>query len=684
MPSTQNSYKAPIWCTAELCRYLIDKSKNDPARVLFVNNARRWREWYRGHLFLAPTKGFDDTSVPEVNATSRRNIIGETVDAASSIFLKNTPIIRRIPLQTRWADLSDDMDAMWFWQWREAFGQVVMRSLLEESEITGLGVVKVYWDHHRGRRRTNGGIVLQSTPSNSIYVDPDASNDHRAWDASYIGEEMMRFPEEVMAKYGRDAEKALGYRTGNAGQSAKSGTPRAWQMDNMSREDVVRRIDGGVTQRPNFPFQTSGPSGKDGKVKVNELWLFPDKLYGSELSTGDKTPEHFRHGLVATMVNDVIVRVRPNPSAQQARIPVQNDLGQETRAANWLGHGSHPYVFLHWRRSSDSDGNRRFYNTMSMVEWMASLQFNVNALRRNMAIILRTMANPMFAYNEDALGTPANQIVCAPGQMIKVRGRYQLDQAIKAISPSQMPPQVESMIMSDIEAMKEAAAVQRGVTGLFPSPAGGTSHTSGDVIGGLQEASFGPLWKYVEQFGDALEDVSTKMEGLMQQHFTQGHYVASSRRGVSAMVEWTGEHRIAQFRRIVVAGATTPIFDQQREAREGFIKEQTVQAILSGDQRVIRLQIIFLGHMNFPWTEDYAQLLEEELTKLQQMEAEVQKLGAFSMLNGGQPQGLPAPQGQGVPQQSVAPQQQQPDLSVLADQMGVSPEQLMIAASERG
>jgi len=677
-----NSFKAPEWLTAPLCRYLIDKSKNDPARTLFINNARRWRQWYRGHLFLAPTKGFEDTTVPEISATSRRNIIGETVDAASSIFLKNMPIIRRIPLQARWIPLSDDMDAMWFWQWREAFGQVVMRSMLEESEITGLGVVKVFWDHHKGRRRQDGGIRLQSTPSASIFVDPDASNDHRAWDASYIGEEMKRFPEEVMAKYGRDAEIALGYRTSSAGQSAKSGTPRAWQMANMTREDAVRRVDGKITPLPNFPYQQGGSATSDGKVNVSELWLFPDKLYGSELSTGDKTPEEYRFGLVATMVNDKIVRTRPNPFAQQVRLQTTNELGQETRAANWLGHGSHPYVFLHWRRTSDENGNRRFYNTMSMVEWMASMQFNVNALRRNLAIILRTMANPMFAYNEDALGTPASQIVCAPGQMIKVRGRYRLEEAIKAISPSQMPPQVENMIMSDIEGMKEAAAVQRGVTGLFPAPAGGTSHTSGDVIGGLQEASFGPLWKYVEQFGDSLEDVSTKMEGLMQQFCKAGHFIASSRRGVATQVEWTGEHRIAQFRRIVVAGATTPIFDQQREAREGFIKVQAVQALLSGDQRVMRAQIIFLGHMNFPWTEDYSQLLEEELDKLQQMEAEVQKLGAFSMLNGGQTQGLPAQGGQGVPQQAAAPQQ--PDLSVLADQMGVSPEQLMLAAAQRG
>jgi len=673
-------YPTPKWLTPELLNYLLGKSRDNPSRNLYIANARRWREWYRGHLFLAPTKSHDDMTVPENDATARRNIIGETVDAASSIFLKNTPIIRRIPLQTRWAPLSDDIDAMWLWQWTEAFGQTVTRSMLEDAEITGLGAVKLYWEFQRSRRQFPGGIVIKSVPAEAIYVDPSCSADHRAWNASFIFEHMKRFPEEIIAKYGDEAAKILGWKAGDAGSQRPSMPRSVYENLGMSTEEVRRRVDGKNTGSRGFaPFvQSDDYSSDKGKVDLYEAWLFPDQLYGSELAGGDKVPEQYRFGLIATMVNDRIIRTRPNPNAKQMRVQIKNEFGQEERPTNWVGHGSHPYVFMHWRRVADKMGNRKFYDCMGMVEWMISMQFNVNAIRRNMARVVRSMGNPMIAYNEDALATPANQVVGAPGQMLKIRGRFRLDEAIRILDGAQMPPQAEMMVRSDIEGMKEAAGVQRGVTGLFPAPGGGTSHTSGEVIGPLQEASFGPLWKYVEHVGDALTDMATKMEGLMQQNFKAGHYIASSRRGQAAEVEWTGEHKIAQFRRIVIAGATTPIYDMQREQREGLVKQYADQAIQSGDPRMIRTTMIFLGHMNFPWTADYVQLLEEELARLQAQQEETTRLGAMAALGqfgGGANQlALPARSGEGVPQ--GAPGE---NLDGLAEAMGVSPEQLMAA-----
>jgi hypothetical protein len=668
-------FEAPKWLKSELIIHLINKSKNDPARFDFLQDGRRWRDWYRGQTFLAPIKGHDDMTVPEQDATARRNIIGETLDASSSIFLKNAPIIRRIPLQARWGELADDLDAMWFWQWRECFGKTVARSLLEDAAITGIGSAKLYWDHHKGRRRAKGGIIVKSIPNGSIYMDPMAAADFRGWDASFVVEHMKRFPEEIIARYGEPAAKALGWHSGKA-PNMRPTNPTAWQNLGMTNDQATADITGRNSIRASWP--PAGPSMSEGnesdKVDFYEAWLFPDLLYGSELSGGDQVPEHYRFGLVASMVNDKIIRVRPNPFAQRIRLETTNDRGQESNVARWVGHGSHPYVFLHWRRIADKEGNRHFYNVMSMIEWMVSLQFNVNALRRNMARLLRTLANPMLAYNEDALKTPVHQIVGAPGQMIAVRGRYRIAEAIQPIGPTQMPPQVENMIAADIEGMRDASGVQRGVTGLFPAPAGGTSHTSGEVFGPLQEAAFGPLWKYVEHVGDAFEDMATKMEGLMQQYFTADHYIASSRRGIQTEVEWTDEHRIAQFRRIVVAGATTPIYDLQREQREGFVKQEAVQAILSGDPRIIRATILFLNHMNFPWTADYVQLLEEELQRLNMMMGTQKNLGLQTLLSGqAQQLALPAQAGQGETE----------DLSALAESMNVSPEQLMAAAIGR-
>jgi len=661
------------WLNPDLINHLIQRSKNNPSRVLYERNASRWRQWYRGETFLAPNKEFDDTSIPEVNATARRNIIGETVDAVSSIFLKNTPIITRIPFRSEWASLTDDIDSMFLWQWKQSFGQTIMRSILEDCEITGLAGGKVYWDHRKRYRRQNGGVAMISTPMTSLFVDPKASNDHRGHDASYIIEKMKRYPEEIIAKYGEPAEAALGW--GGKGKGRPQGKiPIAWQMLNMDNEKVTGRIDGQNTSTKYYP-PSSSDSDNEGKVDFYEIWLFPDLLYGNELSGGDEVPENYRFGIVANMVNDQIIRVRTNPFARKTKIKSSNQYGQEATQDQWIGHGLHPYVFMHWRRIADKQGNRKFYDCMSMIEWMVSLQFNVNALRRNMAIIMRTLANPVVAYNEDALATPANQVVFAPGQMLKVRGRFRLDEAIKVIQPTTVPPQVQQFINEDITAIKEAGALQPGVSGLFPKPGGGTSHTSGDVIGGLQEAAFGPLWKYVEGVGDTLEDVSTRYEGLMQQFCEDGHYMAASRRAENTMVEWTGEHRIAQFRRIVISGATTPVYDLQREQREGLVKQMTDEAIQLQNPTIIRSTIIFMGHMNFPWTADYLQLLQEELQKLEQVQQGLQQFGLAQSLGGGQaPLALPAPGQQG---------QEAPDIQGVAESMGVSLEQLMAAVANK-
>jgi hypothetical protein len=622
----------------------------------------------------------DDISVPEKNATARRNIIGETVDELSSIFLKNEPVVRLIPFQPHHTGLSDDIDAMWLWQWKESFGQVVGRALLEDSEITGLSAVKIYWDYMRGARHQPGGVVIRSVPMSTLYVDPTATNEHRGYDTAYIIEHMRRFPEEIAAKYGKDAEVALGWR-GNRGR-ASAQQKVAWQMLNMNNEQLTARVDGKNTFTQHFPpLSSAGLQDDSGKVDLYECWLFPDKLYGADLTSGDNVAEQYRFGIVATMVNNRIIRVRPNPFAQRARLRTTNQQGQVGTADNWIGHGVHPYVFLHWRRIADKEGNRRFYDTMSMIEWMVSLQFNVNALRRNLAIILRTLANPMLAYNEDALATPASQIVAAPGQMLKVRGRFRLDEAIKILGPTQMPPQAQQMIAEDIQAIKDAGGVKPGVAGLFPAPGGGTSHTSGDVIGSLQQAAFGGLWKYVEGVGFALEDIARRYRGLMQLFFKEGHYMAASKRQQVTQVEWTGDHRAAQFRSVVVSGATTPIYDMQREEREGLVKQMTDQALVGGDPRIVRSTIIFLEHMNFPWTADYVQLLEEELQQLQAIQEGRQAAGAFSVLSGGQGQGALAPEGQQPLQVPQGDTGSVADLEELAASMGVSTEQLLAAAA---
>ena len=236
------------------------------------------------------------------------------------------------------------------------------------------------------------------------------------------------------------------------------------------------------------------------------------------------------------------------------------------------------------------------------------------------------------------------------------------------------------MISEDIVGIREAGGVKPGVSGLFPAPGGGTSHTPGQTIGALQEAAFGPLWKYVGAVENALADVSHRYDGLMQQFFKPEHYMAASRRGEATSVEWTDQHRIAQFRRIVVSGATTPIYDTQREEREAFVKRIVDEAIATEDPRMVKSALIYINHMIFPWTGDYVELLEAELQNLEQKQQGLQQLGVDQLLSGGQgAPGLSAQQAQ-PPEQAIG-NELPAVLQELADDMGVTPEQIEVAAS---
>lgn len=668
------------WLNGRLITYLLQKSKDDPSRQKFIRNATRFRRWFRGESFLAPVSDFDDMEVNERNATARRNIIGEVVDEVSSLFMKNSPVIRRTPYLPHHAHLSDGLDALWLWAWGESYGQAVFRSILEDSEISGLGIGKIFWDPRKANRHYPGMVAMRQLPAVSIYVDPDATNDHMGQDAKFIIQHVRRYPEELMARYGDDAAIALGWR------SARGRKRSSWSgiisMLGMTNDEVTKQLSG----RPMAGNRSAWPqAGSSEKIDLYEAWIFPQQMFGAELSIGDKITEEYRFGLVATMIRDQVIRVKSNPFAKTTRIIQTDEYGTASNRSAFVGHGTHPFLFLPWRPISDDNGNRRFYDVMGMVEWMVSMQFNVNALRRNMAIISRTLANPTILFNEDALATPPEKIMHLPGQVYRVRGQYRLEDSLKILQPAQMPSQVPMMIAEDMQGIRQAGGVKAGVTGLFPAPGGGTSHTPSETIGTLQEAAFTPLWKYVQQVGASLRHLSVLYDGLVQQFFSPGQYMGVDRRGEEIYIDWTGDHRAAQFRRIVVAGATTPLFDLERQQREAGVLEMTIQAVTSGDPRVMRAVIISLENMKFPWAYQYMQLIIEELQRTMQMSQGMQQLGEEAMKQQAQ-LALPAGTGMqpgtvesGVPQTSAPGQAGVEDL---AAELGVSSEQLIMAVNQ--
>ena len=154
----------PQWITAQLINWMLDLCRRSPSRIAYLENAKEMRRWYRGNRFLAPVKGLDDMEIDDRNATSRRNILGETVDELGSVLLKNKPIIRRKPYLPWHVLLSDDIDAMWLWQWLECSGQGIMRAMMEDSQLTGLANLKILWDPYVEYPGRKGVIRLQQVP----------------------------------------------------------------------------------------------------------------------------------------------------------------------------------------------------------------------------------------------------------------------------------------------------------------------------------------------------------------------------------------------------------------------------------------------------------------------------------------------------------------------------------------
>jgi len=669
----------PQWITPQLCNWMLDLCKRNPSRISYLENAKEMRSWYRGNRFLAPVKGVDDMEIDDRNATARRNILGETVDELGSVLLKNKPIIRRKPYLPWHVDLSDDLDAMWLWQWLECNGQGITRSFVEDAQLTGLAALKVLWDpfvEYPGRK---GVIRLQSIPEGAIYVDPYASNNQRGEDARFIIHHVRKLPEELIAKFGEPAAKALGYPT-SKGRGIHSNF--ANQMLNMSNIELTKPLSGPrVPTAINYPMPSSlSVQTEDvpvdplegAKKDVYECWLFPQTMYSNDLLTGREVNySEYKYGAVATMVDNHIIDIKPNPYFARKRLQVQDDTGQQQTKVLEVGPRRHPFVFLWWKRIADSHGNRTFYNCMSMVEWMTSIQFNYNAIRRNIAIIGRTLSNPMIAYNEDLLAMDPSKVRNIPGQLIRVQGGATIDQAIRLMHPSGIPADLMNLNMQDEQAIRSSGGIRPGLVGLFPQ-GGGTSHTPAATIGTLQEAAFSPLWRYVEEIGDALVDLSSVMDGLMQQKYQVGHYVATSRHGREFWLEWSGEHSAAQFQRHVVAGATTPIYDLEKEQREAFVMQITQTAMQTEDPRQIRIAMIYLRSLyNFPWAYQYEQELQQELMRLEQMTQGLQQVGAQELQNRGQSQqALPASgsaAGEGIDDEG---------LGILLNRLNRSPEQL--------
>jgi len=570
---------------------------------------------------------------------SRINKIKESADKVNSIFMKNDPIVRRYAELEDDGDLADHMDALFYSAWVDTDGQLVVKSMLQEAMVTGMSVCKTYWNPLDVSRHKTGQIAIEHCKRGSVLFDPKSSNMHRLRDARYIIHHTKPPIGWFLAKWGSEAEIALGLRDSQG--RPRSGIPRmVW----MSAKEVMKGIKNKVMGDEEEIEET---------VDVYEFWIFPKTMYASELVGGEElSVGDFPYGLVVTMAKNHILRRKgrdwmPNPFVTRKQVESVDQYGFPAKRRVEVGHKRSPFSVLYWSRTEDRQGKGNFgvYDCMGAVEGAISLQHNINALRRNAAINARTIANPGVVYNPDLLENPPDTLTWNPGgQLIETKGNVLPEQAMHLLQGQNMPQDIFQIIYSDITEVEKAFGLEPGVVGLFPPPGGGTSHTPALTVGALQESAFGPLWTYVFELGYTLLDLSILYDGLIQQKYKAERYSTVSRNGQQRFVEWTDRHISAQFRRKVLAGATTTLYDIDKATRLTNYEATATQAIMSQNPAIMKVAVAKLTALNDPAVYQFVQILGQEIAKLEQAQMELMQMGAGNMMEQAQGQQM-LPQG---------------------------------------
>lgn len=666
MPSSTG--KIPKWVTEDLLEGLKREVDSDPSRQKYIKNAPNFQAYYRGETQILALEGYDIMPVDPDSATARYNKTKEAVDKLGSLFMKNEPMVRRWPYRPEDGELADDLDAMFMNAWDETNGNFVIKRMLNEAQITGMSVGKIIWNAAGRTGDQRGAISFTKLAPESIRFDPRASNSHRGLDARYIIHTTRQRIGHIIQRFGTKAAVALGIRMPQGRPSDQAGGIS--RMLNMAKDALIANLSG----------RSSSQEGEivDDFFDIDEVWIFPHTMYDSDLVSGDDLRNtEYPYGLVITAIENKPIRAMANPFVTKKSSKSVDEFGMPTTERTEVGHRRHPFVPLNWSAISDPQGKGKygFYDVMGIVESIIPLQTNLNALRQNVAENARTTANPVIVANEDALAMPPENLVWTPGQVLWIKEHYIATDALHVLQGTSMPQYVLQMIEANVQEIEKMAGIEPGVIGLFPT-GGGTSHTPGITIGALQEAAFGPLWVYVAELGAALLDIAVLYDGLIQQKYKPESYLTVSAQGQQNYVQWTTRHITAHFKRRVVNGATTPLYDLEREQRVAMVREMVLGAVMSGQPVILEVAIAELQAMNFPWAYQFIQILERKLDETMQNQKMLQAVGEAQMLQGqqGQPgqQQLPAGQGddRGVEMDVI---------NMLAEESGMSPEEVAIA-----
>ena len=617
---TYNDRKIDLdWLTADVIRSAIKESEEHPTRQAFIQNANRCWKYYSESISSSIPVGDDDELIDNTEyPVSHENRIKKSVNDAISILLKNNPIVRHYPHANKPSDgeLADEMDEILAAVWRPDGGNIasLIQACLLEACISGLGVSKIYWDR-ANVLFADGQVAGDKVIHKDLFLDVYATNSKRALDCRYIIHRTWHTEEYVKQRYG----------TVKADSDKKRGAigERWSRFANFAKQTLNKPLGGGGSDDPYDQY--------DPRKAVYEAWFFPTVSSDWNLLTGDTIDERdFPFGIVATMVDEAIVNVRPNPNATEKSITEEPDEMQQAEGiypspkTHILGSKRHPFCLTYWQPGDDEDGDNRIYCAEGSVANMIAPQTSYNSLSMNTQINAVSMANPAKVVVDGAMKKlPPDRIVCDPGA-IYVEERQFAGKGIRNLEGAQLPAYVFTLREQKKEAISELGGVNMLMTGLGDF---GTSHMPGMTLAGLQQASFAPLLTPVKELSNAIYDKAILIEGLMQQHYEPGRFIDVSDKGERRFLEWKEANILANFNRIVVAGSTTPMDDLDRDQKVAEITAATNEALMTNDKYLMLSTILYLKNLNKAYAHDWIQLLQQKIAELDQIKQGLQEVG---------------------------------------------------------
>lgn len=640
------------WLTPELIKKAKQESEDHPSRILFINERKRAWRFYNatGHSYILGENWKDIPSDNIAYPPSFENRIFKNVNDLLGYSLKNVPIVRHYPHSEKpeYSELADQRDEMLASRWRPDGGNMgnVSQSVWQEAIISGLGVCKIYYDWSN-QIMGDGEVAGDKISHDDLFLDPYATNNKRGLDCRYIIHRTLHPKEYIRQRYGSDGEIALNER----GASGR-------------KKNIISRQWSRLANYALNAFKDDKDDKYEDRVEVYEAWLFPTTTQDWNLVSEAKEDEEdmlempeekdFPYGVVATLINDTIVAVRPNPNAVRRTIeqePTEDDirLGIMERGGEekTLGSKRHPFAFFYWQPGADENGNNRIYCTRGAVANMIPPQVAFNSLSTNIHINAMTFANPQMVVAEGSLVRPIpEKMTFEPGGVIVEKMQF-AGRGIRPLPGVPMPNYVLEMRNAKMNAVGDIAGANQLLSGMGTAPNQmGTSHTTTGTIGLLQEAGSTPLVIPIQELCRGIYDMAILIEGLMQQYYEVGRFIDVSNKGEQRFLEWKQTDVSAEFNLAVVAGSTTPLEDIGREQKVMEITSVVNTALQTNDPYMIMSTILYLKNIQKAYANDWIQLLQKKLAEVQMMQQTLQQVGMAEM--GQQTAGAMPEQGQEV------------------------------------